>query len=494
MTNRITGLATGLDVDSLVSTELSAYKSKITKQEQEKEILEIQRDMYRDVITQGSDFFNKYLDLTKDNCLISSKTYATTTFSSSNESAISAKAVSGSAIKDNYSVEVEQLASPAKVIIDANSLTNNTMVVNVGTKTVNIDLSSVINSTSNNKNELLTSTLNNQLSTLGLKAVYSQISGGVILETTSEGANQSFKLDGVEHKGENCKYSITNSAGQKLTAESSSNKVTVDNIEFTFNSKTVTKDASGNITASNPITITGKTDASGIVDQISNFFEDFNTMLTNFQTLLKDKHDRDYSPLTEDQKSAMTEAQITKWEAQVKKGQLHNDNLLQSFVSQMKTALSSQTAALKSIGIETVSKYDATAGTYTIDKDKLKSALESDPDKVMNIFMSAGTTTKDASGKETTTGQGALVALKDVLNNNVIYSSKSSLIKKAGLEGNDASATITKQLTTYAKTISKMQSTLATKEQKLYSKYASLETIMNNYNTQLANLQSFFSS
>ena len=63
MTTRITGLATGLDIDSLVSAELSSYNSKITKQQQNKEILEIQQEMYREVITECRDFYDKYFDI-----------------------------------------------------------------------------------------------------------------------------------------------------------------------------------------------------------------------------------------------------------------------------------------------------------------------------------------------------------------------------------------------------------------------------------------------
>ena len=69
----------------------------------------------------------------------------------------------------------------------------------------------------------------------------------------------------------------------------------------------------------------------------------------------------------------------------------------------------------------------------------------------------------------------------------------SLLIKKAGIEGNDSNATITKEIIKYATIISKLQSDLSAREQKLYSKYSKLETAMNTYNNQLSYLQSAFS-
>ena len=495
MTTRITGLATGLDIDSLVSAELSSYNSKITKQQQNKEILEIQQEMYRDVITQGSDFYTKYLDRTKEGNLISSSSYATTIFSSTNENAVTAKAVSGAAIKDNYTVSVEKLAAPASALVDISKFENlddKKIYVEVNGKKVTIDISSIIDSDKSDKekNSALVSALNNNLSSLGLKAVYSEISGGVILKSEKEGADQSFTISDknnsmlIEGKGADCEYRISSSStGVTKSFTSSSNTVTLDGIEFSFTSKT-----------SEPVTITGKTDASTVVDQIVNFFDDYNTMMTNFQTLLTEKHDRDYSPLTEDQKSAMTDSQITKWEAKVKQGQLRNDNLVQSLVNQMRSAITTNAAALKKIGIETTNEYGVKAGTVTVDKDKLKAAIEENPDAVMKLFIAAETT-KEVDGKQVAvsgTG-GVFTSLKNVVYDNTISTTKSSLIAKAGTATYNTNATITKQINKYAKTISQMQSTLATKEQKLYSKYSSLETIMNKYNTQLSNLQSYFS-
>ena len=497
MTTRITGLATGLDIDSLVSAELSSYNSKITKQQQNKEILEIQQEMYRDVITKGSDFYTKYLDRTKEGNLISSSAYATTVFSSSNENAVTVKAVSGAAIKDNYTVSVEKLAAPASVLVDISKFKNLDdkkiyVTVNGQEQPISIDISSIIDSDKSDKekNSALVSALNNNLNSFGLKAVYSEISGGVILKSEKEGANQSFTISdknknmSIEGKGVDCEYTISSSStGVTKSFTSSSNTVTLDGIEFSFTSKT-----------SEPVTITGKTDASTVVDQIVNFFDDYNTMITSFQTFLTEKHDRDYAPLTEEQKSEMTDSQITKWEAKVKQGQLRNDNLVQSLVNQMRSAITTNAAALKKIGIETTKEYGVKAGTVTVDKDKLKAAIEEDPDAVMKLFIAAETT-KEVDGKQVAvsgTG-GVFTSLKNVIYDNTISTTKSSLIAKAGTATYNTNATITKQINKYAKTISQMQSTLATKEQKLYSKYSSLETIMNKYNTQLSNLQSYFS-
>nr|MCR4943226.1 flagellar filament capping protein FliD [Clostridium sp.] len=469
MTNRVTGLASGLDVESLVSSELASYKSKITQEQQNKATLQIQQELYRGVIKQGSDFYNKYLDVTKSDSLLLSSKYSSTVFSSSNENIVTAKSVSGAAIQDTYTVDVTQLASTASTVLKLsqfNSTDKSSIYVEINGKEQEIDISSILNSGKDDKaknNDLVTA-LNNNLNDLGLKAAYSEISGGIILQTKEMGKGQSFEIgykDGAGNKnvvasaeGKDAEYVIkssTNTKGQ--TFSSSSNTVTHDGIQFSFTT-TTEKD--------NPVVITGKTDSSSTVDAISNFFDDYNSMLTNFQTLLTEKHDKDYKPLTEEQKSAMTDSQIEKWEKKVKTGQLRNDNLVQSLVTQMRSIFASKTAELKEIGITTVSKYDSSAGTFTVDKDKLKAALEKDPNAVMRLFNKAEDTIKGADGEnETVAGSGGLFTnLKTVLYDNTISTSKSRLIAKAGTESFNSNSTITKQLNSYAKKISQMESTL----------------------------------
>ena len=82
-----------------------------------------------------------------------------------------------------------------------------------------------------------------------------------------------------------------------------------------------------------------------------------------------------------------------------------------------------------------------------------------------------------------------MMRLKDILYDETV-SSKSILAKKVGFEGTTtvANNTLTKQMTEYQKKIDEMEDLFATKEQALYTKYAKLETIMNNYNSQMTYL------
>ena len=72
----------------------------------------------------------------------------------------------------------------------------------------------------------------------------------------------------------------------------------------------------------------------------------------------------------------------------------------------------------------------------------------------------------------------------------------SSLLKKAGMEGSATASnnTLSKKIATYETKIVRLEKLFSKKQQNLYSKYASLETLMNNLNSQMNYLTSMFSS
>ena len=143
---------------------------------------------------------------------------------------------------------------------------------------------------------------------------------------------------------------------------------------------------------------------------------------------------------------------------------------------------------LSDIGITQVSDYGSTKdGLMTIDEDKLTSALENNSEEVMKLFTQKG----DTDGTT-----GIMYRMKDVLNTEVVSTTKSALINKAGIEGTTSftQSTLSKLISEYEKKIDELQDWYDDKEQALYTKWANIETLMNNYNSQSSYLTSMFSS
>lgn len=175
------------------------------------------------------------------------------------------------------------------------------------------------------------------------------------------------------------------------------------------------------------VTFTSKADADKIVDAIRSMVEDYNAMATEiknaYSTLPQQKSSGAYyEPLTDEDKEGMSESTVTAYEEKAKVGLLFGDSDLSSLYGRLLNAISmtgNDGTVLKSIGITT--SYSNGLTTLSLDETQLRSALESDPDKVRDIFtkskengaatdglMQALKTPVDMYGK-TTGGKGILV-------------------------------------------------------------------------------------
>lgn len=548
---RITGLATGLDVDSVVKETMQAYQTKIDTVDQQKKVAELQQEMYRDVIKECRNFYDDYFDISKSDSILLQRNWGTTTFESSN-SAVSVTGNGGAEVA-KYSVEVTSLAKAASYTVDPDKL-NGTIYVN------NVKVELGTDKTTEEKVKLINSALKGK----GVTAKYSDFEKGIVIKTEKLGSDQSITLGGsktidedsdfftkkvdeyknsvnkdtrdekkeifefeyngkkitvdakdgvtedkikdamkeagisIETKedgkfsltyedssknlasGTDCKATITKDGKTYEVESNKNNSITLDGVTFKFNSVTTEE-----------VKITGKTDTKAIKDKLVKFVDDYNKIMEKLNTLINEKRDKDYMPLTEAQKEEMTDKQIELWEKKVKEGQLSRDSDLIRIRNSMKNAMSSLSGgtgeSLAAFGIKPVSDYNGNKnGTFTIDEEALNKALENDIENVMNTFIASSKNDSD---------KGALQKLKSIFDTET-QSSTSALIKKAGMEGSSTASnnTLSNKIKKYEEKISRMETIFSTKQQALYSKYARLETLMNNLNSQSSYLTSMFSS
>lgn len=323
--------------------------------------------------------------------------------------------------------------------------------------------------------------------------VYAQIDKGTAIGADTYVGNGLEATITNMSTGESIKYTDKANSSNANEKVGNSNTIVVDGASITINSEG-TEVKSGDKTEIKPAitNLTAKTDVTSMKDNIVKFVNDYNEYVTKLNTLLTEKKYRDYEPLTEDQKKEMKDTEITAWEKKVKSGQLRGDSDLRrirdNLVNSMTSAVSGAGITLKDMGISLVESYGTTKdGTFTIDESKLTSALENNTEEVAKLFTSKGDT-------DSTTGIGN--RMKTILNNEVVSTTKSAIIAKAGMEGTTSATTSTlaKQIAEYEKKLEELQDWFDDKEQALYSKWANIETIMNNYNSQSSYLTSMFSS
>lgn len=116
---RITGMATGLDVDSMVKKMMASEQIKIDKAKQAQQIIQWQQDAYTDIINSVKDLQNTYFNSTSPDSLLNPSNYSAFNVASSDSTIATATVNTGAAV-GTYGINVSQLAKAAS--ISGNSL------------------------------------------------------------------------------------------------------------------------------------------------------------------------------------------------------------------------------------------------------------------------------------------------------------------------------------------------------------------------------------
>ncbi|UZT06956.1 flagellar filament capping protein FliD [Clostridium sp. LQ25] len=296
------------------------------------------------------------------------------------------------------------------------------------------------------------------------------------------------KLTHLEGDDKSAVVSITSKNGAKNTIIQNGITTTTEKQSDGTIKKTVTDGSVSNTSTFGEVNLSGKTDISGLKDTIVGFVNDYNKVMETINEKLWETRDKDYMPLTEEQKKEMSESEIEAWEKKAQTGLLRNDSDLRRIQSAMKSAMSSMMSStgltLESIGIEPVDNYTTKNGMYKIDEDKLTKALQNNSEDVKDLFTRSAGTEKDSNGNIIDKG-GVLTQLQSVLKNE-FKASTSSLSKRIGFDGTSTenSNTLSKNITKQKSLITQLKEKYSNKETALYKKYSNLEVMLEKLNSQ----------
>ena len=241
------------------------------------------------------------------------------------------------------------------------------------------------------------------------------------------------------------------------------------------------------------VSFTASSDADKIIDAIKSMVEDYNAMVTEiknaYSTMPQQKSNGNYyEPLTEEDKADMSESSIKAYEEKAKQGLLFADRDLSALYTQLTSAISmsgKDGADLKAIGI--TSNYSNGLTTLSLNEEKLRAALETDPDKVRDVFSKSV-----ASGSSS---NGLMQALKSPLD---MYSktqgTKGILVQKAGSTLAPSTLyknTLQNKLDDIDTQIEKWQDKMADQVDRYTSKFAALEKLIAQMNSQSSALSGF---
>ena len=306
-----------------------------------------------------------------------------------------------------------------------------------------------------------------------------EISLGADPKDTTDAANIIFGGDKKEsHDGTDGEMSILYN-GVKTTITSSSNTFSIDGLDI----KATNTFDTGSATAEGGVRFTASADTEKVTETVKKFIEAYNAMIDEVRTQVTTKPDSNYGPLTEDQKNEMNETSIKNWEDKAKEGILYNSSALKDLDNATQGIFSSMMINgvsyddLEKIGISFSDDYTA-GGKIVFDEEKFKTAMESDPEKVSDLF--TGT-------------HGIVNTIDSTLSTYATrYASRNGnsygvLIEEAGSEKLSLTLTnnsIYKELKDMQETITNLQSQLSTEQDRYISQFTQMETLINQMNSQ----------
>lgn len=291
---------------------------------------------------------------------------------------------------------------------------------------------------------------------------------------------------------------ITRNAGVNAKLSINGTAVVQGNNTFTMDGMTYTlKETSINT----PISIGLTTDTTAIVDNIKNFVKEYNDIVEFVNNKLSEKRDYNFDPLTDEEKEALSEEDIKKWETKAKAGNLRGSSELSSMLTELRNALiepiEGTGLTMSQIGIASSSYTDK--GKLTIDETKLKSALENNYEDVVTLFTKKSSVSySDGANRATRDSEnGISTRFEDILKDYTRTTrdsngNKGKLIMKVGIE-NDASQfsnEFQKKITGYDDRIADLLDYLSDKEEYYYAMFSKMESALSQMESQSASLMS----
>ncbi len=270
-------------------------------------------------------------------------------------------------------------------------------------------------------------------------------------------------------------------SGEVVEVTRGSNQVEVDGLVFDLK-QTFGYTAGIRDTTTEAVTFKNNIDTKESVKGITEMVEAYNEIIALISETAGTKPDRDYAPLTDEQKEEMSESEIENWEKKAKEGILFNDSDINNLKDDLRTVISPNIVEiLRGMGISTSSSYFDN-GKLVIDEVKLEAALAKDPNAVYEAF----------NNEE----NGLMTSMERVIDKHAAMTggSKGILVERAGSQFSPISVNdnyIQELIDEYDERIEELEDTLETEEARYIQQFTTLETLISQMNSQSNYLTSF---
>lgn len=561
---RISGIASGIDTESIVRDMMQVERMRVDKMNQQKQIILWRQEQYNDINKDLANFIlntRKDFELTKTNSYGMGFSNSMSNMSwvkkatSSNEDIFTAKATAG-AVQGTHKIRVEQLAEgvniASKSVVKTTGgevATSSTQLSDLGVLAddgkIVFEAKAIINGQEkiaeveinfkNDKGEVATigefvkkinqatgKTETGEEIPLGIQASFDDSTGRLFLSTKATGENAQIKIiedDQGLLSGDNNKFKLYDTLesdpllvpqidpetknpiadakflkGQNAiihfngaeNLEYESNNILLNGIQINLNSADPAKE----------YTLKVDTDIDGVYDKIKSFVDKYNELVDNLNKKTSEKRYRDYQPLTDEQKKAMNEDDVKKWEERAKSGLLRNDEIIEKVLRSVRSGLyekvegiSTQHDHLSSIGITTGDWKEREK--LVIDERKLKQAITDDVDGVLNLlFAPSDTEDPKKSGLVNRMYDDMIAGMKEIIDKSgagddkELYRNVQSNILIDFVTKKGSISYLDKDVIDFEKRIAEEERRLISREQSYWDQFTAMEKAISQMNSQ----------
>lgn len=496
---RISGLATGMDTESIIRDLMKAQRIPLDKITHKKQKLEWQLEDYRSINRNL-----KTLEYSIRDTVNMEASYIAKTMNNSNPDAVGVKHINSSS---NFSgtIEVEKLATNALLQSGANvDMTGKTKLSDMDSL-IKDRVSMTINAPGMEKAVTLTfskdatidSVIQEINSKTGVSAYLDSNTGKIAMSSKSSGAGEITVIKGEKVDGEDTNdYLNHGNLAELLQLDSTKSTSTLGtNSTITFNGLEMTHlpnkfEINGfqfdlkQVTTS-PVTFSSTADVDKVMDTVVKFIDDYNKMLEELNKKIREPVNRSFHPLSAEEKKDMKEKEIELWEEKAKSGALKNDPAIRDMLSNLRNIMNSSVTGsdgkpirLSDFGI-TPSKDYLEHGKLVIDENKLREAIAEDPNKLYELIGKANDDPKKAG-----LSHQFRVVIEDT---------QKVIAKRAGSVGavNDT-FTLGQSLKDMNSQITKFENRLMMVENRYWKQFNAMESAIQRMNAQSAQLMSQF--
>lgn len=414
---QFSGLASGLDTDSIIKDLMKVERMRVDKVFKRKEEVVWKKEAWQDMNKKIFDFYTNDLFKFKSSSGFMEKNVTNT------NDTVATIIGDSSSIEGNHTLEVTAVAKGSYLTSDVlgndlntNPITQDTTaeeLIDFGAATeitVKVGSEGVMNDVTIEKTDTVSTILSKiQTADSQIKMNYDTSFNRIFASTTETGANMEIQFDS--------NGSTLFEALGFTTVAGVATGSTGEDAEFTYNGTALTSstndvtlgEVSVQIHSVGTTNISVTTDVDAMYDNVKNFVSKYNELLSEMNAKVYADSVRGYDPLTSDEKKAMTEDEIKLWEEKAKSDLLRNDTVLSGLVSSMRSIMVNSDGVdttdmdyqyLSDLGIETSSNYrekgllhihgDEDDSLFSLKDDKLREALETNSEGVAEFLNALG--------------------------------------------------------------------------------------------------------